>query len=420
MNNSAPYIKQITELGDTQKVVASEDICNDQGLSLVKKGTRVDSSLFDRLIQHKLLRPIDYSVSVEDPMSPLGLIKDAKRMLSNEEDLLRAVDSRFVERDLLPILGGVHLEPQLSFKLTLCREQTHWRYEHMLRIALIFLYVAAHLRWPTIEREELAAAALFHDLGEMHLDPSLFEGEPLDLARRRQLFSHPTIAYMFLKEFTSYHPRVSTAVHQHHERVDGSGYPKGLSGDAVVPAARVIGASELLAVIRLEPGRGTNKLSSTAEILSFNAEKFSSDIIVPLIDAAKRIKADVASADRRVVNKSDLQLRMKLLHDLLRESEGFDDSVNQEMTAFIRKQLGRISGMANRCCANLHTSDDLLTIIGEDNEALSEVDALVREMIFLVQSTAREAIRRWVKDELPAPNQDALAKWLSRAETLAR
>jgi HD-GYP domain-containing protein (c-di-GMP phosphodiesterase class II) len=417
VTQSPLYIKQVTELGDTQKVVATEDICNEQGVSLAKQGTRIDSSLYDRLVRHKLLRPIDCSVSVENPITQLTLVTEAKQLIASEPDLEQAVDSRFIQRDLLTLLGSVHIEPQLGFKLTLCRERSLERYQHMLRVALISLHVASRLRWPTNERLELAAAAIYHDLGELHLDPSLFDGQPLNLARRRQIFSHPTIAYLILKEFSAYHPRVSFAVHQHHERLDGSGYPKGLSGNEVVPAARVIGASELLAVIRLEPERKDSRLFSTAEVLAFNAEKFGNEIVVPLIDAAKRIEvdSDILSYSG-TVNKSVLQARMSLLVDILRGAEELDTGSNNEMTAFISRQLGRISAMSNRCCPNLNTSDDLLTLIGEDSVALSELDALVREMIFLVQSTAREAMRRWVKDALPAHDQAPLARWLKNAE----
>jgi hypothetical protein len=273
------------------------------------------------------------------------------------------------------------------------------------------------LRWPVAKRQVLAAAAIFHDLGEMHLDPDLFHGQPLDLVQRRQIASHPTIAYLFLKEFPVYHPHVSLAVHQHHERLDGSCYPNGFSGDDVVPAARVIGASELLAVIRLEPERRDNLLASIAEILSFNTDRFGKEIILPLIEASKRIEEGSMgmAADRLLmINKEELQARMKLLQQMLQEDEVLDDGSNDEMTTFICGQLSRISEMANRCCANLHTSDDLLEIFGNDHVALSELGALVIEMTYLVQSTAREAMRRWPIDELSDHHREPLTRWLSK------
>ncbi|MES9843000.1 MAG: hypothetical protein ABW134_20855, partial [Candidatus Thiodiazotropha endolucinida] len=58
----------------------------------------------------------------------------------------------------------------------------------------------------------------------------------------------------------------------------------------------------------------------------------------------------------------------------------------------------------------------LLNIIGDEERALSELDALVREMIYLVQSTAREALRRWVKDGVPEQEQQPLTKWLRHTD----
>lgn len=411
-----PYIKHVTTLGDSQRIVAIEDIRNDQGVSLVKRGTLINSSLYERLVRHKLLRPIDHVVSVEDPVTPLSLVIEAKRLLSKETDLQQAVDSRFIQRDLLTPLGSIRLEPQLAFKLTVCREQSYERYQHMLRVALIALHIASRSRWSADDAQQLATAAIFHDLGEMHLEPSLFDGNPLTLEQRRQIFAHPTIAYLFLKEFPAYHPQVSLAVYQHHERVDGSGYPAGVSGDGVVPAARVIGASELFVVTQLSEGRSARRLFSTADVLAFNAEKFDSEIILFLIEAAKCIKKDTDTwLNSSSANKKVLFERLQFVAKILQGAEGLGAGCQNDMTAFINKQLEHILEMANRCGANLHAAADLLELI-DDDIALLELDSLVQEMIFLVQNTAREAMRRWAEDELPGHQQEALSEWLRNAE----
>jgi hypothetical protein len=417
VTNTDPYIKQITALGDTNQVVVVEDICNVQGVSLVKRGTQLDSTFYNRLVSHKLLRPIDHSLSVEDPVTSLSLVVEAKRLLTKEPGLAKAVGNRFIERDLLIPLGRVHLEPQLAFKLTVCREQSLKRFQHMLRVTLIALHIASQLSWSINDRIQLAAASIFHDLGEMHLDPTLFNNQPLTSTQRRQIFSHPIIAYLFLKEFPAYHPQISLAVLQHHERIDGSGYPNGVSGNHVVPAARVIGASELLIVTRLKTGAIVNRHFSTKEVLTFNSEKFGNDVILPLIEAAKRIgnEADTL-VNSKQIDKRTLQSRMNLLLEIKQGALDLDTSYHDDMTAFISKQLERISEMAKRCGADLYSPEDLLELIGEDDIALSELDALVREMIYLVQSTAREAMRRWVKDELLVDDQEPLAMWLRHAE----
>ncbi|MES9990540.1 MAG: HD domain-containing phosphohydrolase [Candidatus Thiodiazotropha sp.] len=413
-----PYIKLVAELGDTRQVVAFQDIHSDQGVILVKRGDPVNSSNYSQLAGHKLLRPLDYSLAVDDRVTAERLMLDGKRLLQQEPELREAIDQRFIQRDLLTPLGTVPLEPQLAFRLTVCRERCVERYHHMMRVALIGLYVASRLRWPADDRQELATAALFLDLGEMHLEPSIFSSrQPLSVAQHRQIYSHPEIAYRFLKQFPSYHPRISNTVHQHHERVDGSGYPNGLSGDDVIPAARVLGAAELLTAIRLERKNSSKSLFSTSEVLRFNSERFGQDIMAPLIEAAKRVDEamDKASAAASV-NKTILQARMKLLNDILQGADAIDVSGNDEMALFIVEQLKRLTGMAKRCGFDLRAPVKLLNIIGDEERALSELDALVREMIYLVQSTAREALRRWVKDGVPEQEQQPLTKWLRHTD----
>ncbi|MEW8692578.1 MAG: HD domain-containing phosphohydrolase [Candidatus Thiodiazotropha endolucinida] len=413
-----PYIKLVTELGDLRQVTAIDDIRSDQGITLVKRGELVDNSKYDRLVGHKLLRPLDFSLAVENRVTAEKLMRDGKRLLHDEPELEQAIDRRFIQRDLLTPLGTVPLEPQLGFKLTVCRECCVDRYHHMMRVALIALYVASRLRWPADDRQELATAALFLDLGEMHLEPTIFTSrQPLSMAQHQQIYSHPTIAYQFLKLFPSYHPRISEAVHQHHERLDGSGYPNALSGNDVTPAARVLGAAELFTAIRLERKNSSGRLFSTAEVLRFNSERFGKDIIVPLIEAAKRIDGAMEKESATgSINKTILQARMKLLNDILQGADAIDVSGNDEMAMFIVQQLKRLTGMAKRCGFDLRAPAKLLNIIGDEERALSELDALVREMIYLVQSTAREALRRWVKDGVPEQEQQPLTKWLRHTD----
>ncbi|MCU7806345.1 MAG: HD domain-containing protein [Candidatus Thiodiazotropha sp. (ex Semelilucina semeliformis)] len=418
LTQTDPYLKQVTTLGDTHQVVATEDILNDEGISLVKQGTAVNSSLYDRLVRHKLLRPLDYSLTSADVVSPPELITDVKRLLENEPELSLAVETQFIQRDLLTPLGHIRLEPPLAFKLTVCREQCPQRYQHLLRVSLMALYLATQLRWTSGDKQELATAALFHDLGEMHLEPSLFESSSqLTPAELRQIYAHPTIAYLFLREFPAYSPRISNIVHQHHERLDGSGYPKGLTGDEILPAARLLGAAEMLVVIRLEKPETGSKLYSTTEVLKLNAERFGCDLILPLVEAAKRIDdATPTMSSSTTTNQTVLQARLKLLVEILQGAAAIDTEEGTDMAHFVSSQMRQVMEMANRCGVVLNTSTGPFDIIGDDEQALSELDALVREMIFLVQSAVREAQRRWIKEEIPNEEQTPLAQWVRNTE----
>jgi hypothetical protein len=60
------YIRHVTELGDTKDTLASEDVYSENRLKLVKQGARNNGNMFERLTQHKFLKPIDMSLVLTD------------------------------------------------------------------------------------------------------------------------------------------------------------------------------------------------------------------------------------------------------------------------------------------------------------------------------------------------------------------
>ncbi len=90
------------------------------------------------------------------------------------------------------------------------------------------------------EVDDIALAGRYHDLGKLHLDPEMLQ-RPGELTRREWLdiTRHPLLAADFLAAHDDT-ARLLPAVRAHHERWDGRGYPRGLLGDAIPIAARVL------------------------------------------------------------------------------------------------------------------------------------------------------------------------------------
>eukprot|EP01041_Mallomonas_annulata_P031344 gene31344-53636_t len=66
--DSPYYLRALTDMADRRTVVADAAIYTDNGIKLVEKGARIDSRLYDRLVQHKLREPIDRHLSIENPV----------------------------------------------------------------------------------------------------------------------------------------------------------------------------------------------------------------------------------------------------------------------------------------------------------------------------------------------------------------
>ena len=86
-------------------------------------------------------------------------------------------------------------------------------------------------------------AGLLHDLGEMYIAPEFGEAEAdreLDALAYRQLVGAPAIGLLLVAQLTNYPGAVARAVAEHHERLDGSGYPHRLSGDRISVLGRLV------------------------------------------------------------------------------------------------------------------------------------------------------------------------------------
>ena len=99
----------------------------------------------------------------------------------------------------------------------------------------------------TAEVRVAMLAGLLHDLGEMYIDPRYGEADAdrnLDFLSYQQLVVHPHVGHLLIAQLTNYPGSVSRAIAEHHERLDGSGYPHGLRRDAVSPLGRLLAVAE--------------------------------------------------------------------------------------------------------------------------------------------------------------------------------
>jgi PAS domain S-box-containing protein len=117
---------------------------------------------------------------------------------------------------------------------------------HERRVALLACAIADRLGWSEAEIDELATAALVHDIGKIAV-PAEILSRPGKLSETEfsLIKGHPWTAHEILAPiaFTS---DVAEIVLQHHERLDGSGYPRGLRDGEILPAARVLAIADVV------------------------------------------------------------------------------------------------------------------------------------------------------------------------------
>jgi putative two-component system response regulator len=117
---------------------------------------------------------------------------------------------------------------------------------HQRRVAQLATAMAHELGLPEQRIEGLNLAAVVHDVGKIQI-PAEILSKPgrlteLEFSLMKQ---HPQVGYDILKEVDFPWP-IAEFVWQHHERLDGSGYPQGLAGEAIHPEARILAVADVI------------------------------------------------------------------------------------------------------------------------------------------------------------------------------
>lgn len=117
---------------------------------------------------------------------------------------------------------------------------------HQQRVADLAVAIAAELGLSQERSEGLRLGALIHDIGKIYV-PAEFLNRPghLNDTEVEIIRTHPTMGYDIVKGIEFPWP-VADIVVQHHERLDGSGYPKGLKGDEIVLEARILAVADVV------------------------------------------------------------------------------------------------------------------------------------------------------------------------------
>lgn len=133
---------------------------------------------------------------------------------------------------------------------------------HQRRVAKLACAIANNMGLPEEQVEGIRLGALIHDIGKIQI-PAEILGKPAKLMETEYALvkDHAEVGYSILKDIEFPWP-VAEIAHQHHERFDGSGYPRGLSGKNILFEARIVAVADVVEAIAnhrpYRPGLGEN------------------------------------------------------------------------------------------------------------------------------------------------------------------
>jgi len=167
-----------------------------------------------------------------------GIYTDITKRKQSDERLQKTLDQ--LRRSMGAVIHAMALTVEVRDPYTAGHQQ---------RVSSLARSIAEELGCTQDEVDGIRMAGAIHDLGKINVPAEILSkpGRISDI-EFCLIKTHPLIAFDILKEIDFQAP-VAEMVYQHHEKMNGSGYPQGLSGDKILPGARILTVADVVEAI---------------------------------------------------------------------------------------------------------------------------------------------------------------------------
>lgn len=418
-DNDQHFTQAVAKLGETQAVVAHCAIFNDRGIKIIDKGVAINQALYKRLTQYKLSAPIEDCVASANGLTGDSLRADAEKILDSVSLFGRMAPDPKTRHLFLDALQAMPLPAPMALQLTIARDLHPSIYQHLLRTALTAAFLS---KTPVLSRFDVNAAAMagmLHDIGMLHVDPRLMQpNKALNRNQRRQLYAHPLVSTALIERHHAYPKEVVRAVREHHEYLDGSGYPRQLSGDEISPLAKILAISQVVAAMFSTDAPGAELRLSV--LLRMNTHRFDATQAMQIIDLL-RPKNELLLME---IERTEQPLQLLQQINALLDQWPADPLQGESLSQTRQQQLVKLGSQVKelrRGLAKVGAAPDQLAQLGNelDDDLLIEISTLSREAAWQLRTLARQTQNRWAL-EAGEEYPQSLAAWVTAVQELVR
>jgi HD-GYP domain-containing protein (c-di-GMP phosphodiesterase class II) len=197
-------------------------------------------------------------------------------------------DISAVQSAVNPLIEGVFRNKEAVAALLRLKESGEYRYHHGVSMAVWAAIVGRHIGLHRHELEKLAVGCAMCDIGMTQLPPELLDqAENLTDAQKRVIRAHPTMGAELVSKSKDVDIEIVGIIENHHERMDGSGYPRGIKGASIPLLARIAGLVDTYdAMITARPyATARTSHEATQELLDCKGHTFQEALVEQFVQA---------------------------------------------------------------------------------------------------------------------------------------
>lgn len=198
------------------------------------------------------------------------------------------VEIQRVEEVVDDMVESMVRNPDALMWVARLREQDKTVYGHGLQVAVYLVAFGRHLGYPKFDLSALGTIGLLLDIGKIRLPKELLEKHGrLSSGEFETVKAHVAHSLDILEETPNWSPEILEGIAQHHERMNGSGYPKGLKQDEIGLFGRMAGITDCFAALtKSRPyAEAVSSYEALRSISSWGGEFFHAPLVEQFIQA---------------------------------------------------------------------------------------------------------------------------------------
>lgn len=247
-----PFLLQGFTISNRSDIKALKDHCNyvyidaDKSEMTPKPNKKPDVNspgYFNNLFMGKQESVVTTPVEKEIKSATVVHNKANTMVKSCMDDIIlgNAINEEELKENVTETVESIVRNPDAMMWLTRLQSKDDVASQHSISCCILSVAFGRYLGLPVSELEKLAIGALMHDIGKLQV-PTEVLNKPgsLNDEEKKLMHQHPSASRNLLMSAGDYFANAVDIAYSHHERIDGSGYPRGLKGHSMSPFSRMV------------------------------------------------------------------------------------------------------------------------------------------------------------------------------------
>lgn len=258
-------------------MVLAADLLSETGRIILSKGTRLTDTVLRTL---RVWNVSHITVEYDEILPPNFQTEQCEKSYG---DTLRLIENSFVTMRIcqeLPLTEMKELAVNSVLKVTetvgalqylhSMKRSSEYTFHHSVNVSVLCGVLGKWMGYEGSVLQEIVLAGLLHDVGKSQVPSALInKPDSLTASEMEKMKGHSMLGAALMQKAGMLPGAVLNGVLQHHERMDGSGYPNGDAGESIHPFARILAVADLYDAVTSErPYHAKESPFAAARIIS--------------------------------------------------------------------------------------------------------------------------------------------------------